>query len=244
MREGPTAVARLYLISLGTSIRSLPVGTLEMVSAAYLIQMNDGTNVLVDTGLPADYVPPADVPTQGSSNVIVQLALLGLAPDDIDILICTHFDMDHVGYNASFAGAQHVVQQGHLEAARNGHPRYARNAAYWDVPGTDFRLVDGDVELLPGLWLIETTGHAPAHQSVLVYLRNYGPILLVIDSVAQGFLFTRERSPWPMDDDAALTQASTNKLLDLVDAEQVQLVVFGHDGAQWRGLKTLPEYYD
>jgi N-acyl homoserine lactone hydrolase len=37
--------------------------------------------------------------------------------------------------------------------------------------------------------------------------------------------------------------ASTRKLLDLVEREQVKLVIFGHDGQQWRTLKKAPEYY-
>ena len=36
---------------------------------------------------------------------------------------------------------------------------------------------------------------------------------------------------------------STRKLLDVVQREGVGLVVFGHDGEQWRGLKKVPEYY-
>ena len=31
---------------------------------------------------------------------------------------------------------------------------------------------------------------------------------------------------------------------DLVASEHVALVVFGHDGRQWRTLKKAPEYYD
>jgi hypothetical protein len=31
--------------------------------------------------------------------------------------------------------------------------------------------------------------------------------------------------------------ASTRKLLDLVEREQVKLVIFGHDGQQWQTLK-------
>lgn len=41
------------------------------------------------------------------------------------------------------------------------------------MPGR-IRLVDGDTELLPGLELIETSGHVPGHQSVLVRLPKTG----------------------------------------------------------------------
>ena len=35
-------------------------------------------------------------------HVVEHLADLGLHPDDIDLLICTHFDIDHVGYHDTF----------------------------------------------------------------------------------------------------------------------------------------------
>jgi N-acyl homoserine lactone hydrolase len=39
-------------------------------------------------------------------------------------------------------------------------------------------------------------------------------------------------------------RASTRRLLDLVERERVAVVVFGHDGEQWRTLKKAPEFYD
>jgi N-acyl homoserine lactone hydrolase len=45
-----------------------------------------------------------------------------------------------------------------------------------------------------------------------------------------------------MDHDA--TRASTRKLLDLAAREQVALVVYGHDDAQWKVLKTTPACYE
>src|SRR5207302_1814501 len=37
---------------------------------------------------------------------------------------------------------------------------------------------------------------------------------------------------------------AANKLLGLVEREKVGLVIFGHEGEQWEGLKKLPEYYE
>ena len=106
------------------------------------------------------------------------------------------------------------------------------------------RLVDGDTELLPGLELIETSGHVPGHQSVLVRLPKTGAIVLPIDAVPFAEGFTRDEQDDGSNPDAEAIRASTNKLLDLVAREQVGLVIFGHDGAQWEGLKKLPAYYE
>src|SRR2546423_2810418 len=122
-----TTPVRLYLIRL--SVTSLPIasGVLEMVTACYLVQMSDGKNILIDTGLPADYTPPPGTPpAEYETNVIEQLGALGLQPEDIDILVCTHFDPDHVGYNDAFPNAELVVQRKHYELARSGQAGQAR----------------------------------------------------------------------------------------------------------------------
>jgi N-acyl homoserine lactone hydrolase len=106
------------------------------------------------------------------------------------------------------------------------------------------RLVDGDTELLPGLELIETSGHVPGHQSVLVRLPKTGAVLLTIDAVAFREGFVRDLADDGSNPDAEAIRASTNKLLDLVEREKVGLVIFGHDREQWEGLKKLPEYYE
>ncbi len=237
---------RLYLMQLSTSTIPLPTGqTLAMSSGCYLVQTSDQRNILIDSGLPADYTPPPGTPpAEQETNVLEHLGELGLAPDDIDLLICTHFDVDHAGYHDAFRRAELVVQRKHLEVARGGHPRYAAARAHWDHPALRYRLIEGDTELLPGLTLLETSGHAPGHQSVLVRLPRAGAVLLAIDAVAQRRLFTPDRRAWPLDDNEELLRASTRKLLDLVEHEHVSLVVFGHDGEQWRTLRKAPAYYE
>lgn len=213
--------------------------------ACYLIQMSDGQNILVDSGIPAGYQPPGGAITHTHErNVVNLLADLGLRPDDIDLLISTHFDVDHAGYHDVFTHAELVVQRAHYEVARGGHPRYSAARPHWDHPALRYRLVEGDTELSPGLTLIETSGHAPGHQSVLVRLPRSGPVLLAIDAVPLRRLFTPDRHAWPIDDQEEHLRASTRKLLDLVARERVSLVIFGHDGDQWPTLKTTPDSYD
>jgi N-acyl homoserine lactone hydrolase len=246
MSETSVRPQRLYLLQLSHTTLPLPTGqTLEMSSGCYLIQMSDGKQVLIDSGLPADYVaPPGTPPAQDQKHVLEHLADLHLGPDDIDLLICTHFDVDHAGYHDAFPQAEFIVQRAHYTLAREGHKRFAPARVHWDHPDLHYRLIDGDTELLPGLTLIETSGHAPGHQSVLVDLPQTGKVLLAIDAVILQRLFTPERQKSPMDDDEEQLRASTRKLLDLAEREQVALVVFGHDGQQWQTLRKAPAYYE
>jgi N-acyl homoserine lactone hydrolase len=235
---------RLYLIRLGGGdIPSEP--PVSMSFASYLIQMSDGRNLLIDTGFPPDWDLSDRFPTIRFDHTIVSaLAELGLQPNDIHILITTHFDPDHAGMNDAFPGAEMVAQRAGYEEARNGQQRAALTREHWDAPDLRYRLVDGDTELLPGVTLISSPGHAPGHQSILVRLPNAGAVLLAIDAVAQASAFRPDREPAPMDLDGAEAIQSTIKLLALVEREQVALVVHGHDGAQWAGLRTAPEFYD
>lgn len=234
---------RLYLMQLSTStIPTTPPS--EGSAGCYLVQTSDGKNILIDSGLPADYTPPPGTPpAENKRNVLEHLADLGLGPDDIDLLICTHFDVDHAGYHDAFVKAELIVQREHYELARSGHARYAAARAHWDHPALRYRLIDGDTDLLPGLTLIETSGHAPGHQSVLVHLPHTGPVLLAIDAVVLQRLFTADRKAWPLENEEQL-RVSTRKLLDLVERERVALVIFGHDGQQWQTLKKALAFYE
>jgi N-acyl homoserine lactone hydrolase len=236
MMMSENAVKRLYLMQVG----SMPEYQIPIV--CYLVQTGDGKHILIDTGLP-EVIPEDASEFENGQNVIEQLASIGLKPDDIETVISTHYDGDHAGRHAAFTKAQYVVQRvHHLDAATN--PRFADVRSQWDQPMERIRLVDGDTELLPGLELIETSGHVPGHQSVLIRLPKTGAILLTVDAVPFAEGFTRDKPEDESNPDAEAVRASTIKLIDLVEREHIGLVIFGHDQAQWQGLKKLPEYYE
>ncbi|GGO38047.1 N-acyl homoserine lactonase family protein [Deinococcus humi] len=229
-------VKRLYLMQVGI----MPDYQIPIVCA--LVQTEDGKNILIDSGLP-EAIPEEASDFENGQDVIEQLASIGLAPEDIDTVISTHYDIDHAGRHAAFTRAQYVVQRVHHEDAAS-NPRFAALRAQWDQPMERIRLVDGDTELLPGLTLIETSGHVPGHQSVLVRLPRTGTVLLTIDAVPFAAGFTRNGQEDASNPDAEATRASTLKLLDLAEREQIGLVIFGHDQAQWTGLNKLPQFYE
>lgn len=234
--------ARLYLIHQYSREISVPSGSILMSTGCYLVQTDDGRNILIDSGMPGD-ADGADPPTEKSGDILTQLMDLGARPEDVNTIICTHFDLDHVGHHERFINAEHVVQREQYEVAASGAERFANGRAHWGAPGTRRRLVDGDVELMPGLRLIETSGHAPGHQSVLVTLPRTGPVLVAGDAVAIERQFSIDRQPWSYED-ADRLRASTRKLLDLVSREKVALTVFHHDGEQWKKLRRAPEAYE
>jgi N-acyl homoserine lactone hydrolase len=92
---------------------------------------------------------------------------------------------------------------------------------------------------------LETSGHVPGHQSLLVRLSEMGPILLAIDAVPTALQLDPDtRVVFPVnDEDEASTRASTRKLAEIARREGVALIIYGHDHKQWPTLKHAPQYY-
>ncbi len=239
---------RLYLMQVAT----ITVGSFNIPVPCYLIQTGDGKNILIDSGFPrTEKTEEVVVDAVGrsllitySKDVVEQLAEIGVRPADIDMLICTHYDGDHAGNIGAFPNSRLVAQRLQHEVARSGHPRFAVTRSQWNQPISRYQLIDGDTEVLPGIELIETSGHVPGHQSVLMHLPETGPVLLAIDAVAVQDHFRADRPASPVDADGEGAIASTRKLLELAEGKHVSLVIFGHDNPRWSTLKQLPDFFD
>lgn len=205
-----------------------------------LIQ-GDGQTILVDTGVPVvaagdraglqrEYgIDPGWIDPQigADERVDTQLARLGLRPADLDLVINTHFHLDHAGGNALFAGVPIAAQAAELEAAQQDDVM-----PWWDAPGLQFRPVRGDWSPLPGIDMLHTPGHTPGHQSMLVRIGPQ-PILFTWDAVYTEEHW-RERKLGPVHDIAA-ARASIRRLRRIA-AEEGARVIFGHDIVQWGTL--------
>ena len=195
------ATHELYLLHLGKM--GLPDADTGETSYSpvpgYLIRTASGRTILVDTGNPVAVIgQPTAAPwwdhpndTRPEDDLVSRLAELGITPGDVDLLISTHFDFDHCGRHDAFAGITSLVQQDHLDAARD-NPRF--DPALWDIPGITYTPADGDLELEPGLHLIASPGHVIGHQSVYVETAD-GPVLLAIDAISIPEQITMKRFP-------------------------------------------------
>lgn len=237
---------KLYLMQLATlQPDDIPV-------PAYLVQTDDGKNILIDSGFPESFVESSielpggrTVKLAADGFIVKRLNSIGVRHENINIVICTHFDADHAGGHAAFENAEFVVQRKHYEYARNSDlPRFAALRSEWDRPSINYRFVEGDTELVPGIELIETSGHVPGHQAVLIRLPDTGNVLLAIDAIPHSSLLDPEtRMIMRIDLDEAGTRASTKKLVELAKRENVNLIVHGHDADQWKTLKQAPKFY-
>jgi N-acyl homoserine lactone hydrolase len=225
---------------------------IEIPIVAYLIETDSGDRVLIDTGMHRKHIADPDATFGGypfakaltpimrpEDDIVHRLGELGLTPTDIDILVCTHFHFDHAGNNADFTGSRVIAQRAAFEWAQ-AHPGPFPESE-WNPPGMNFELIDGDLELLPGITLLATPGHVPGHMSVVVRLPNNGTVVLAIDAI-----YTRENVETDNWQGQALPEegkASALRLMELA-ANENGLVITGHDPGDWADLQYAPFFYD
>jgi N-acyl homoserine lactone hydrolase len=129
----------------------------------YLIDHPAGP-LLVDTGMGSH--PEADAHYRPRRRELdVALREVGVRPDELRLLANCHLHFDHCGGNPELAGLPILTQRSELDAARG--PDYTLPELV-DAPGLRYELLDGESEVLPGVFVIPTPGHTAGHQSVVV----------------------------------------------------------------------------
>src|SRR5579872_1384851 len=218
-----------------------------------LLVESGGQRVLVETGN-GDKFPPKLKDIYGidhDRSIGDALREVGLAPADIDVVVMTHLHFDHSGGTTRrapggdlvpvFPRARHVVQAREWQDAN--HPHERNRASYLAeniAPLSDAKLlqiVDGAVDVAPGVRVVPTPGHTAGHQSVLIGAPN-GPKALFLGDVVPTAVHTR--LPWVMayDLEPARTLETKRDLFQRAIAED-WLLLWGHDRDHQGGRLAL-----
>lgn len=122
-------------------------------------------------------VPPGD-------PLVDQVALAGLAWKDLAFAAISHLHCDHSGGLRLLVDGPPVVlqQREHDFAMDEAGLEHAYFRSDYQRPGLSFRLVEGEVELAPGLRALPTYGHTPGHMSFAVDLAVTGTVVLADDA--------------------------------------------------------------
>jgi N-acyl homoserine lactone hydrolase len=217
----------------------------------FLVQTDAGENVLIDSGFPAKYGADAEAATRedgldafghvgalGPENLApAQLALLGLEPGDISLMIQSHTHIDHVGYLPDFA---HVPIL--MAAAERALPRplYWAGAQPFEWPEAKYHLVTEDTRIGPGFDVLFCPGHAPGQLAFVVSLPATGPVLMTSDAISR---------PEEIDEsfegafDVACARHHGARLMERARASEA-FVIYGHCPKQWGDLRKAPRWYD
>jgi len=102
------------------------------------------------------------------------LTQLNICPEDIDMVIITHLHWDHVGNVLKCKNADIVVQELEWKEALSPHPlfQFAYAPKYFYEKMRRLNLINGDLEIFPGLKVVHTPGHTLGGQSVVINTRE------------------------------------------------------------------------
>ena len=143
-----------------------------------------GKTVVVDTGLGdklTDKLKRQWMLERPAGGLLDALARHGVRPADVDLVINTHLHGDHcagdTAFNSDLSGvvpvfpnAEYVTQRREYSDAMQ--PNERTQATYIPVnyqplvESGQMHLLDGDAEILPGVYGVITPGHTPAHMSI------------------------------------------------------------------------------
>lgn len=223
----------------------------DLFVPCYLVRHDDKL-LLWDTGLPlAAAGAPRSEPEPGmqmvyARSIVDQLADMGIAASDIDLLALSHFHFDHAGGADAFGAAALLIQRSEYEAAFV-HPEdfpVFMPALYSGLADSPRVLLDGDLDVFGdgSVRILAAPGHTPGHQVLLVNLARTGPVLLGGD--LYHFRATRSLRAVPeFNTSREETLASMDRVEDVLRQTGATLWI-EHDQTLADTLRKAPAYYD
>lgn len=213
-----------------------------------LLIESDAGLILVDAG----YGDKLDARTRtrlGMTNrtdrLIGQMRLVGFSPEDVDIVLLTHYHGDHVGgatcWNApgrapgeivpTFPNARYIGQR--IDLSEASFPNERTSATYhadnWQplITASKLAIVDGPQRLAHGVRTDIAPGHTASLQ--MVWVEDGGESLLFLGDAANWAVHL-ERLAWvPSFDISPMTSIETKRRIRSEVLERETVLIFQHD---------------
>jgi glyoxylase-like metal-dependent hydrolase (beta-lactamase superfamily II) len=204
-----------------------------------LVVETPSQRIVVDTGLGNDK-EGRNVPTWNRLNTpfLETMTAAGFPPDSINLVLCTHLHVDHVGWNTrlvdgrwepTFTNARYLFgrdeytywaghrdEPSHPPASFDDSVQPIVDAGLADLIGPDHRVSDE-------ISLIATPGHSPGHLSVLITSEGE-QLLLAGDAAHHPVQFTRPEWSSTADYDAAAAARTRRALLERITDTPTQII--------------------
>ncbi|HEY9568501.1 MAG TPA: MBL fold metallo-hydrolase [Thalassobaculum sp.] len=155
--------------------------------------------ILFDTGNGAGRRPDA-------GSLRSMLGAAGYTPEQIDVVVLTHFHPDHIGGNLedgkpAFANARYVSSAAEydfwspIDKASGPTERVGKLVQTHVVPFRDrFTFVEDDGGVAPGITAIDAGGHTPGMMAF--HVESEGKQLMVTADVANHYVLSLQRPDW------------------------------------------------
>jgi glyoxylase-like metal-dependent hydrolase (beta-lactamase superfamily II) len=209
----------------------LPTDFVSIPLTVIVLKVGDKT-IMVDSGSGGQWQPTA-------GKLAANMKAAGIDPAKISTILISHFHPDHIfglmakGTNAPvFPNAELVVgatefkwwtEPGRVEKlpeARKGLGTRI-NAVF---PGwKNFKLIEGEQEVAPGIRLVNAPGHTPGH--VAFHVSSGNQQLMISNDTAYVPALLAPHPEWQgaYDQDGPLAVATRRKLIDRVIAEKMMI---------------------
>jgi N-acyl homoserine lactone hydrolase len=215
-------MAKLDIIMQGSSFRT----NLATIGICTIALIRERGNVLVDTG------------HFGTRRQVLKgLELLGLAPRDIERVILTHSHWDHALNLELFRNATVLInakELAHVNAV-TGDDWATSSVLKLIMEKMKLQTTKGDEQVSNDVTVVETPGHSPGHQSVLVTTQT-GKVLLSGDAMPTLRSYFRG-----LPDFITTTEEEARRSIDKLKMLRPDVYYPGHD-RPFRIVKGEAEY--
>jgi N-acyl homoserine lactone hydrolase len=229
------------------------IGEKIQAPAISALLIHDQGPILIDTGLNPDgltnpegaWGPRAKLiqpQMTEADDIRNRLMEVGLKSEDVQMVILTHLHWDHTGGLRFFTHCPIVVQKAEYRFAYQPDSfvaaQYMQNHIAFPL---QFRLLEGDQVLLPGVSVIKTAGHTPGHQSVLFRMDSGAAYIFAGDTISLEDNLTYKipgSNTW-------CAQQSTDSIYRLEHLSHLlpAQIIPSHDIRNWSELKKSPDFY-
>jgi glyoxylase-like metal-dependent hydrolase (beta-lactamase superfamily II) len=167
------------------SLAPTPAKSAFMMSMHSYVLRVGGRTILIDACNGNDKRRAIPDVNMAQTPYLENLAALGLTPDNIDVVLCTHLHFDHVGWNTrlengkwvpTFANARYLFSRRDFEhfgsqELEDDHLRAFRDSVLPVYEAGRAELVEADIEVhrevSERVWLEPAFGHSPGNFSVI-----------------------------------------------------------------------------
>lgn len=214
-----------------------------------------GQNIVVDTGyghkLSEKRMQQLAL-TRPEGDLVSGLWAQGVAPEDVNLVINTHLHGDHVGGNTyiegqsllpTFPNARYITQR--REYADAAFPNERTRGTYFSenfaplYESGQLDLIDGELEVVPGVRCVVTPGHTPAHMCVV--FESQGEAGLFVADLASVSLHFAKLAWMTAFDLEPLVTLETKRYWQQWALQREAILIFQHDAYTRAGVLGYDE---